>query len=392
MDPVRNPYSPGAGSRPPALTGRDEQLQSFNVHLQRLQLGRPEKSLIVTGLRGVGKTVLLNTFEGIAEDLGFKTAKTEITNETEFAPMISRMVRRALLSISTWDRMKQRARRAVGVLKAFNVRFPEGPEFTFDVEALVGLADSGNLAEDLSDLFVALGEAAQDHETGVAFLIDEIQFLERAELESLIAALHQTSQRALPITLVGAGLPQLPALVGTAKSYAERLFDFPMIGKLEPEAARQALELPAQQEGVTFEPAATAAILEYTEGYPYFLQEYGKHVWNLAHGTEITRADVQAAAPVVQGQLDDNFFRVRVSRVTNSELKYLSAMASLVSGPHRSGEIAAKLGRPGPENVAPTRSRLIEKGLIFSSGHGLNEFTVPQFDAFMRRMFPLEAL
>lgn len=389
---MRNPYSPGAGSRPPALTGRDEQLQSFSVHLQRLKIGRPEKSLIVTGLRGVGKTVLLNTFEGIAEDLGFKTAKTEITHETDFAPTISRMVRRALLSISTWDRMKQRARRAAGVLRAFNLRFPDGPEFTFDVDAILGLADSGDFTEDLSDLFVALGEAAQEHETGVVFLIDEIQFLQPSELESLIAALHQTSQKALPVTLVGAGLPQLPALVGTAKSYAERLFDFPMIDKLRPEAARQALELPAHEEGVDFDTGATDAILEYTEGYPYFLQEYGKHVWNMAQGNRITLADVQAAAPVVQLQLDDNFFRVRVGRVSNAELKYLSAMASLGSGPHRSGEIATKLGRPGPENVAPTRSRLIAKGLIFSPGHGLNEFTVPQFAGFMRRMFPFDGL
>jgi hypothetical protein len=349
-----------------------------------------EKSLIVTGLRGVGKTVLLNTFEGIAEDAGFKTAKTEITHETDFAPMISRMVRRTLLSLSTWDRMKERTRRAAGVLKAFNVRFPDGPEFTFDVDAIVGLADSGNLAEDLSDLLVALGEAARDHDTGVVFLFDEIQFLKRLELEALIAALHQIAQRSLPITLVGAGLPQLPALVGIAKSYAERLFDFPMIGKLELEAARQALELPAQQQGISLEPAATEAILEYTEGYPYFLQEYGKHVWNMAHGTEITLDDVEAAAPVVQLQLDDNFFRVRVGRATTAELKYLSAMASLGSGPFRSGEIATKLHRPGPESVAPTRARLIEKGLIFSPGHGLNEFTVPQFDGFLRRMFPLE--
>lgn len=392
MDPVRNPYTPGAGSRPPVLSGRDEQLETFRVLLKRLELGRPEKSMIITGLRGVGKTVLLNTFEGIAEETGFKTAKTEITHDTDFTSMIARMVRRALLSLSALDRMKDRARRAVGILKAFTVRFPNGPEIGFDIDAITGQADSGNLGEDLSDLFVGLGEAAQEHGTGVAFLIDEIQFLERTELEALIAALHQAAQRSLPITLVGAGLPQLPALAGAAKSYAERLFDFPMIGRLDEESAKLAFERPAEEEGVIVEAAATEAILTYTESYPYFLQEYGRHVWNLARGNEITHDDVQRAETTVELQLDENFFRVRVARVTNAELRYLAAMAELGSGPYRSGEIATQLDRRGPENVAPTRARLIEKGLIYSPAHGLNEFTVPQFDKFMRRTHPLGAL
>ena len=392
MDPVRNPYTPGAGSQPPALTGRDEQLESFRVLLERLRLGRPEKSMVITGLRGVGKTVLLNTFEGIAENVGFLTAKTEITHGTEFKPMIARMTRRALLSLSAWDRMKDRARRAAGVLKAFTLKLPDGPELGVDIDAIPGLADSGNLGEDLADLFVALGAAAQEHETGVAFLIDEIQFLKRSELEALIAALHQTSQKALPVTLVGAGLPQLPALAGAAKSYAERLFDFPTIGRLGSQAASLALELPAKNEGASFDPEATNEILEYTEGYPYFLQEYGKHVWNLAKGTRITHADVKRAEPLVQLQLDESFFRVRVARVTHAELKYLAAMAEMGRGPYRSGEIAVQLGRTGPEGVAPTRARLIEKGLVYSPAHGLNEFTVPQFDAYMRRVHPLGVL
>lgn len=392
MDPIRNPYTPGAGSRPPALTGRDTELEAFRILLERLRLGKPEKSMIVTGLRGVGKTVLLNTFENIAEEAEFRTAKTEITHETDFKPMVARMVRRALLSLSPVERLKERALRAAGVLKAFTLRLPDGAEIGIDVEAIRGQADSGSLGEDLSDLFVALGQAAEEHETGIAFLIDEIQFLDRSELEALIAALHQVAQRSLPVTLVGAGLPQLPALAGAAKSYAERLFDFPMIGRLDAEAARQALELPADHEGASFEPAATREILVYTQGYPYFLQEYGKHVWNLAMGDLITYQDALDAQLLVEQQLDENFFRVRVARVTHAELRYLAAMADLGEGPYRSGEIATGLGRQGPENVAPTRARLIDKGLIFSPSHGLNEFTVPQFDRFMRRTHPLGTL
>jgi hypothetical protein len=348
--------------------------------------------MIITGLRGVGKTVLLNTFENIAEEAEFRTAKTEITHETDFKPMVARMVRRALLSLSPMERFKERALRAAGVLKAFSLRLPDGVEIGIDIDAIRGQADSGSLGEDLSDLFVALGQAAEEHETGIAFLVDEIQFLDRNELEALIAALHQVAQRSLPLTLVGAGLPQLPALAGAAKSYSERLFDFPMIGQLDAQAARQALELPADDEGASFEPEATVHILEYTEGYPYFLQEYGKHVWNLAQGGSVTLQDAIDAEPLVEAQLDENFFRVRVARVTHAELRYLAAMADIGTGPYRSGEIAAGLGRPGPENVAPTRARLIEKGLIYSPSHGLNEFTVPQFDRFMRRTHPLDSI
>ncbi|MDE3070549.1 MAG: ATP-binding protein [Acidobacteriota bacterium] len=385
MDPIRNPYTPGAGSRPPALTGRDSELEAFRVLLARLALGRPEKSMLITGLRGVGKTVLLNTFEAIAEEQGFRTAKAEITHETDFRPLIARLARRALLAISPARRMKQRARRAAAVFKAFTLRTPEGLELGIDVEALVGQADSGELGEDLSDLFQALGEAAQEHKTGVVFLLDEIQFLARPELEALIAALHQVSQRELPLTLTGAGLPQLPALTGAAKSYAERLFRFPSIDRLDPQAGRAALELPAEQEGVSFQGKATDRILELTDGYPYFLQEYGKHAWNAAAGPTINIADVRRAHDLVQLELDESFFRVRIGRATRAELDYLAAMAGLGQGPYRSGEIATALGRPGPESVAPTRARLIEKGLIYSPAYGLNEFTVPHFDTYLRR-------
>ncbi len=334
--------------------------------------------------------MLLNTFEAIAEEQGFRTAKTEITHETEFRPLAARLARRALLAISPAKRMKQRARRAAAIFKAFTLRTPEGLEIGVDVEAMLGRGDSGDLGDDLSDLFLALGEAAKEHETGVVFLLDEIQFLDRAELEALIAALHQVAQRELPLTLTGAGLPQLPALTGAAKSYAERLFRFPTIDRLDEQAARAALELPARAEDVDYERPATDRILALSEGYPYFLQEYGKHVWNVAAGPTITLADVERAHDLVQLELDESFFQVRIGRTTKAELAYLAAMASLGTGPYRSGEIAAALGRPGPESVAPTRARLIEKGLIYSPAYGLNEFTVPHFDAYIRRSLPPE--
>lgn len=390
MDPIRNPYTPGAGSRPPALTGRDAELEAFRVLLARLRLGRPEKSLLVTGLRGVGKTVLLNAFEAIAEEAGFRTATNEITHETEFRPLVARMARRALLSISPLARMGERARRAVGVFKAFTLRTPGGFELGVDVEPMLGRADSGDLGEDLSDLFVALGEAAIEHETGVVFLLDEVQFLARNELEALIAALHRVTQLELPLTLAGAGLPQLPALTGAAKSYSERLFRFPSIDRLDDRAARDALELPARLEGASYQRGAIGAILERTEGYAYFIQEYGKHVWNIARGPAITVHDVRRAHDQVQLELDESFFRVRIGRASKSELAYLSAMAHLGPAAHRSGEIAAAMGRSGPESIAPTRARLIEKGLVYSPIYGLNRFTVPQFDAFIRRTYPIE--
>jgi hypothetical protein len=345
--------------------------------------------MLVTGLRGVGKTVLLNTFEAIAEETGFRSAKSEITHETEFRPLIARLTRRALLSISPANRMRQRARQAAGVFKAFTLRTPDGFEIGVDVDALIGRGDSGDLGEDLSDLFVALGEAAADHETGVVLLLDEVQFLANGELEALIASLHQVAQRELPLTLVGAGLPQLPALTGAAKSYSERLFRFPRIDRLSARAARDALELPARAAGVAYQRRATDRILELTDGYPYFLQEYGKHAWNIATGPIITLADVTRAHDLVQLELDESFFQVRIGRASQTELDYLSAMADLGEGPYRSGEIAVKLGRRGPASVAPTRGRLIEKGLIYSPSYGLAEFAVPHFQEFIQRRFPL---
>ena len=389
MRPHENPYTPNAGARPPVLVGRDDQLQGFDVLLERLRRGHTEQSMIITGLRGVGKTVLLNTFEARARELGWTTVEAEITKHTDFSGRIAHLVRRALLQIAPRTRWRARARRAAAVLRSFQLTISsEGTVSTgIDVEAHEGLADSGYLSDDLSDLIVALGEAAADHERGVVFLLDEIQFLETAELEALIAALHKTVQRQLPVTMVGAGLPQLPRLAGEAKSYAERLFKFPTIGRLEGEAAIRALVEPAAGEGVEFEPAAAEAVVAYTDGYPYFIQEYGKVLWDMTDQPPIDRRDVAAAREAVEAKLDGSFFRVRIERTSELELRYLRAMAELGPEPQRAKDVAERLGRTS-QQLGPTRSRLIDKGLLYTPGHGLAAFTVPQFDRFLRRAVP----
>ncbi len=387
MDPIENPYAPGAGSRPPALTGRDRELESFRVLIGRLKGGLSAKGMMITGLRGVGKTVLLTTFRDIAESQGFKTSLSEITHETDFKSALARQARRIVLSLSLLEKVKDKVWQAAGVLKSFSLKIPDGPEFVGHVDLLRGRGDSGNLSDDLGDVFVAIGEAAKERKTGVVFLFDELQFLERPDLEALIAAVHQISQRNLPLTVVGAGLPQLPKIAGEAKSYAERLFDFPRIDRLDDSAAREALERPAQEKNVTFDPKATDAILRFTENYPYFLQEFGKHVWNVAMGPSITKTDVDEARSRVTAQLDENFFRVRIDRTTPKERDYLIAMASLGRGPYKTGDIADILKRETTA-VAPLRGVLINKGLIYSSAHGVTDFTVPQFDGFLRRTFP----
>ncbi len=386
MDPLLNPYTPGAGTKPPALTGRDEEIDRFRLLAHRIVSGRFEKSMLITGLRGVGKTVLLNTFQSIAEETAYQTEFKEVTEGTEFPSALARMIRRALLRLSPADRMRDRVRRALGVLKAFSVRLPEGYEIGVDVDAVLGMADSGDLPEDLSDLFLEVGEAAADADSAVMFLLDEIQYLSRDHLAALITAAHRVAQRNLPVAVVGAGLPQLPALAGEAKSYAERLFDFPIIDSLPYGAAVEAVVRPALALEVDYERAASDLIFDYSEGYPYFLQEYGKHVWNIAERSPITKADVESAREAVQAQLDENFFRVRIARVTGAEKRYLRAMAELGEGPYRSGDIAEKLGRR-VTSVGPLRGQLIHKGFIYSPSHGLTDFTVPQFDDFMRRNF-----
>jgi len=390
VDPRDNPYTPNAGAQPPALAGREDELAAFDVLLARLQHGATEQSMIITGLRGVGKTVLLGAFRSKAEARGWATVEAEITKDSEFGAKIGQLARRALLQIAPRVRWEDRARRAGAVLKSFSLTLrPDGSlNAGLDFDAAEGLADSGDFAEDLTDLLVALGDAARAHNTGVVFLFDEVQFLGIAELEALIAALHKTVQRNLPITLVAAGLPQIPRLAGEAKSYAERLFKFPTIGKLAGSDAAAALVAPAAALDVAYTDDAVVSIVGYSEGYPYFLQEYGKIVWDEAAASPITAQDVSRTQPLVEETLDGSFFRVRAERTTELELAYLRAMAELGPDPQKAADVAQVLGRTS-EQLAPIRSRLVEKGLLYTPGYGLAAFTVPQFDRYLIRNHPL---
>jgi hypothetical protein len=386
VDRRTNPYTPNAGARPPFLVGRDRELEAFDVLLTRMENGLPQQSMIITGLRGVGKTVLLGAFREIAEEHDWVALDTEITKNVDFANRFARLARQSLLRLSSAEKWRDRARRAAAVLKSFSVTFdPDGSVAVgLDVNPLQGAADSGDLSEDLTDLLLALGEAVKESGRGVVFLFDELQYLHVAELEALISALHKTVQRGLPVTLVGAGLPQIPALAGEAKSYSERLFTFPRIGELSQADAVKALTIPAAERGVDIDTAAVERIVEYTEGYPYFLQEYGSIVWDYSAASPITLADAVSAQPLVEEKLDESFFRVRIERATPLERQYMKAMAECGPGPQAAGEVAQRLGKTA-QQAAPTRARLIEKGLLYAPAYGFAAFTVPQFDRYLLR-------
>jgi len=387
MDELRNPYRPGAGTPPPALLGRDALIDRFGTAMRRTLAGRPGKSLMPIGLRGVGKTVLLNRFCEIAANEGARCGFIEAPETGDFPARLGARVRTILLDLDRAGRASAVVSRALQAFKGFTMHFPSGESVSIDLQPLAGLADSGNLADDLTDLLVATGEAARDRSTGVVIAVDEVQYLDVHELSALVSAIHRTTQLDLPVLLVGAGLPQVPALSGDAKSYAERLFDFPRVDSLAREDAFGAISIPAAEAGVSFEEAALDAIFTESRGYPYCLQEWGYHVWNQASGSPITRADVEAVKPRVEQQLDENFFRVRFDRMTPKEREYLRAMAELGAGPHRSGDIARGLGVV-VESVGPRRQTLISKGMIYSPAHGDTAFTVPLFDDFLRRAMP----
>ncbi|QII08425.1 ATP-binding protein [Rhodococcoides fascians A25f] len=389
MDRRRNPYTPNAGAPPRYLAGREVELDDFRTLLYRLRRGYSEQSLIVTGLRGVGKTVLLGRYREIAEDEGWVAVEAEVSKSTAFGPQIASLARRALLQTSPKAKWNDRIHRSAAVLKSFSLSIqPDGSlNIGLDVDPAAGQADTGNLNDDLADVFEAVGLAARESDIGVVFLFDEIQFLSKGELEALIGAVHRTVQRELPITFAGAGLPQLPGLAGDAKSYAERLFRFPSIGELPGPEAIAALTEPAKLEGVEYDVGAIDKILHYTEGYPYFIQEFGRAVWNLAEGPRITEADAVAAADLVDDELDDSFFRTRVQRCTKEELRYMRAMAELGPKEQKAVDVALLLQNQS-EQVSPLRSRLINKGLLYTPNYGYAKFTVPQFDRFMRRYMP----
>jgi hypothetical protein len=386
MDPVDNPFSPGAGTPPPAFVGREDLIESYRVALRRTVSGRPGKSIMPIGLRGVGKTVLLNRFDQMAQEEGLVRAFIEAPETGDFEHLLAARLRSILLELDR-GAVSQAVKRALGTLKSFSYNLPDGTSISLNVDPIAGSADSGVLAEDVTDLLVAVGEAANDRSRGLLLAIDEVQYLADTELAALISAVHRTVQLSLPVILVGAGLPQLPGLAGNAKSYAERLFDFPEIGSLGDEDARTVLLAPAQAQGVEFASEALDRLLQFTQGYPYFLQEWGYHVWNAAPESPVSLDDVLLASRDVQRRLDENFFRVRMDRLTPAEKQYLGAMAELGPGPHRSGDIASTLGVK-VESVAPRRSGLIRKGMVYSPAHGDTAFTVPMFDDFLRRSQP----
>ena len=390
MNPLRNPYAPGAGTPPPELAGREEIRESARIALERIRLGRPNKSLMMIGLRGVGKTVLLNRIRQDAEAGGITALRVEAPENRSLPSILVPQLRSALLALSRREAAKELAQRALrglaGFASALKIKYRD-IEASFDFAPEPGLADNGDLEVDLPDLLGVVGEAARADGTCVALFIDELQYVKEDELGALIAALHRTTQLSLPVTVVGAGLPQLLGRMGKAKSYAERLFDFQTIGALSSEDAKLAIAKPVQEEGVEIEEAALDAIVAKTQCYPYFLQEWGKHVWNVADISPITAANVATASLEATADLDESFFMVRFDRVTPSEKKYLRAMAQIGPGPHRSGDIASVLSR-NVTALAPVRNQLINKGMIWSPSHGDTSFTVPMFDEFMRRIMP----
>lgn len=387
MDPIRNPFSPGAGAPPPELAGRDEIRETVRIAIERIRIGRSSKSVILIGLRGVGKTVLLDRMRNDAEASGHYTIRIEAPEQRSLPGILAPQLRQALLKLSRIDKAKDLAMRALRGLAGFaklKAKYDD-LEVSIEFDPEPGLADNGDLESDLQDLITAIGQAAAAADSSFILFIDELQYVPEDQLGYLIAALHKVAQLSLPVTMVGAGLPQLTGQMGKAKSYAERLFDFPFIGALPPHDAQDALRVPAQREDVDFEPAALDYIVEQTEGYPYFLQEWGKHAWDEATASPITLATCESASEIAIAALDASFFRVRLDRLTPAEKKYLRAMAELGAGPHRSGDIADKLDRTS-QSLAPTRAKLIQKGMIWSPNHGDTAFSVPLFDQFMKRI------
>lgn len=390
MDPISNPFAPGAGSPPPELAGREAILNQAEVALARIARRRSAKSLMIVGLRGVGKTVLLNRIQALAEEQGYYAELLEAPENKSLAALLAPALRSLILKLDRGEQVSHAARRAFRALRSFakvvKVKYAD-IEISLDGETEPGVADSGDLEVDVPDLLEAVGEAARERGTAVALIVDELQYLDEIEMSALIVGMHRVSQKQLPLTLFGAGLPQLVGLTGRSKSYAERLFDFPEAGPLSLAHAKLALRAPAQGEGADFTEPAINRIHNLTEGYPYFLQEWGYHSWLAAKTSPIGLADVDGATPSAVAALDRSFFRVRFDRLTPSEKRYLRAMSELGSGPHRSGDIAHGLGVK-ITSTGPVRASLIKKGMIFSPAHGDTAFTVPLFDQFMRRTMP----
>jgi len=387
MNPDRNPFAPGAGTPPPELSGRSELLSRAETALRRVQNGRSEKSLILVGLRGVGKTVLLNEIRRRAEDQKLHVLRIEGHDGKSLPALLIPQLRRILLELDRLESISEQVKRSLRILKSFMnaIKFKTGEvEVSLDIDAETGAADSGDIEADLPELMTAIGRAAQSRHRAIAIFIDEIQYFKTTELSALIMAMHRLAQDQLPVILFAAGLPQIVALFGNSKSYAERLFDYPTIGALNMPETIDALDKPARAENVSFAADALIEIFQASHGYPFFLQEWGYHTWNLAGTTPITRADARAASRLVERSLDQGFFRVRFDRLTPRERNYLNAMALSGEGPYRSGDVAKLLNKKSSA-LGTLRDGLIAKGMIYSPSHGEIDFTVPRFNDFMHR-------
>lgn len=388
MESYKNPYRPGAGTKPLVIAGRDDELAKAVSLFKSVKFGAPQRSLMLYGLRGVGKTVLLNEMERISEDEGYISEHLEMSESDDFRRVIAKTVRKCLLQVDKIENLKDKGIKALSILKAFSLVIPDGPELKIDVEAAVGVGDSGDLDSDLVDLFLALGEAAKDEGKYICFFIDEVQYLSEQAVAGLIASSHRISQKAFPIVFVCAGLPQVAALSGDAKSYAERLFDFIPIGPLINGADQTALIGPVQKFNVSYELDAQNFILAETKGYPYFIQEFGSFAWNEAADTLITHEEVKVSNVKAVEALDRSFFKVRMDRATSAEKKFMKAMSSLGEGPYKSSDVAGKLNKQ-VQSIGPVRATLISKGFVYSPQHGEVNFTVPLFDEYIRRNFDL---
>jgi hypothetical protein len=384
-----NPYTPDAGARPPVLTGRDAELRHLQSILSQLTAGGTEKHVLITGLRGVGKTVLLNEFEALCQEAGWPAETKEVGRNSSVAALVGRVARRALLQMSTKKRVGNRVRQAMSVLKSFEVTLPGDVSFKLDVGPAAGRADSGDLADDLRDVLVSVGEAAAEAGLGFALILDEVQNLSSEDYEALIMALHRAKQKNLPVAFVGAGLPLIPTLTAEAKTYAERMFHYSTIGALDDGAAREALVAPARNQGVAWEDKAVARVLDYTAGYPYFLQEFGRRAWLQSTDKSVTLEDVEAAQVLVDDDLDENFFEPRIGRLGEAERGYVRAMASLGDGPQKSADVATRMGRT-VNSVSPLRDGLISSAVIFAPSRGYVDFTVPHCASFVRRRYPFD--
>jgi len=386
MDVYRNPYRPGAGSRPAALTGRDAEVERFQIAIGRLSRGATEQGIVIHGLRGVGKTVLLNKLEEVASEAGWVTAFSELRRDDDFRLVMARALFNAVRQLDAHRIGSHVTTRLKAAFASFSATLTTDGTIRFglDVAPARGTADSGDLETDLVEMFQELGRAAEKGNTGGAILLDELQLANRDDLEAFVAAVHRATQKALPIAVVVAGLPTLPGALAEAKTYAERLFSFPRLGALEERDAREALLLPARDEGVEYDDEAAAMLLERAGGYPYFIQEWGRGVWDVAVANPISVEDVEAAIPEIERRLNEDFFAVRLARTTPAERRYCAAMASLGDGAQESGAIAQSMGYTNVRAASSLRASLIDKGVLYSVGRGRLEFTVPRFAEFMR--------